>query len=507
MSLQQYRHKRDFGKTPEPRGKKARGAARALRFVVQKHAARSLHYDFRLELDGTLKSWAIPKGPSLDPADKRLAVQVEDHPLEYGEFEGVIPEKQYGAGAVALWDCGTWEPGGDPRRDYRDGHLKFRLNGKKLHGGWALVRMKGRASAGKEPWLLIKERDDAARPGHGVELIEQHPESVKTRRTIEDIAAGRKKPAARAPATAPRPRRARPAQNAVVAGIEITHPERMLYPEAGVTKLDVARYYEAIASRMLPYIRRRPLSVVRCPDGPSGTCFFQKHATAREIPGIETTLITESGGRRPYIIANTVEALVGLAQMNALELHAWGAMAGAIERPDTLILDLDPDPALEWSKVVAGAKLTRALLDELKLKSLVKTTGGKGLHVVVPLQPRHSWDEVRSFAQAIANHLARTLPDQFTATMVKTRRRGKIFVDYLRNGRGATAVAPYSLRARPGATVATPLAWEEVTPRLKPASFNLSSVLRRIDRDKDPWAGYGKLRQPLTAAVRRALKA
>jgi bifunctional non-homologous end joining protein LigD len=297
-----------------------------------------------------------------------------------------------------------------------------------------------------------------------------------------------------------------PTQSSVVAGIEITHPGRMLYPEAKVTKLDVARYYEAIAPRMLPYIRRRPISVVRCPDGPGGTCFFQKHATARAIPGIDTTLITESGGRRPYIVANTVEALVGLAQMNALELHAWGAMAGAIERPDTLILDLDPDPALEWSKVVAGARLTRALLDELGLESLVKTTGGKGLHVVVPLQPRHGWDEVRSFAQSIADHLARTLPEQFTATMAKTRRRGKIFVDYLRNGRGATAVAPYSLRARPGATVATPLAWEELTPRLRPAAFNLASVLRRVERENDPWAGYDKLRQRLTALMRRALK-
>ena len=234
---------------------------------------------------------------------------------------------------------GTAAPGSRAaiaRRDYREGHLKFRLNGSKLHGGWALVRMKGRGAAGKEPWLLIKERDDAARPGHGVELVEEQPESVKTRRTIEDIAAGRKKPAARARAT-PQPRRTNPTQNSVVAGVEITHPGRMLYPEARVTKLDVARYYEAIAPRMLPYLRRRPISIVRCPNGPGAACFFQKHATAREIPGIETTLITESGGRRPYIVANTVEALVGLAQMNALELHAWGATAGAIERPDTLV--------------------------------------------------------------------------------------------------------------------------------------------------------------------------
>ena len=506
MSLQQYRHKRDFRKTPEPRGGKTRAAASALRFVVQKHAARTLHYDFRLELDGTLKSWAVPKGPSLDPADKRLAVQVEDHPLEYGDFEGIIPEREYGAGAVALWDRGTWVPGGDPRRDYREGHLKFTLKGRKMRGGWALVRMKGRGAGGKAPWLLIKERDGEARPGHGQELVEQQPESVKTRRTVEDIAAKRKAapPASAKPA---RPRRSAASAGAVVAGITITHPDRMLYPEADVTKLDVARYYEAVAQRMLPYVRNRPLAIVRCPSGPGASCFFQKHATARDIPGIETTLIAESGGRHPYIVANTVEALVGLAQMNALELHAWGAKAGAVERPDTMVIDLDPDPALEWSEVVAAAKLTRDLLEGLGLASLVKTTGGKGLHVVVPLKPRHGWNDVKSIAQAIAEHLAETRPEQFTATMAKTGRRGKIFVDYLRNTRGATAIAPYSVRARSGATVATPLAWEELTSRVKPASFNIASVLRRIARKEDPWAGYEEMRRPLTVSMRRALRA
>src|SRR5207249_4050406 len=191
VSLAEYRKKRHFRKTPEPSGGKAgRGP---LRFVVQKHHASRLHYDFRLELDGTLKSWAVPKGPSLDPAEKRLAVHVEDHPLDYGSFEGVIPEKQYGAGPVALWDRGTWSPDGDPRRGYREGHLKFALSGKKLRGRWALVRMKGRGEEGKEPWLLIKERDAEARPGHGADLLEEAPQSVKSGRTVEDIAAGRRK--------------------------------------------------------------------------------------------------------------------------------------------------------------------------------------------------------------------------------------------------------------------------------------------------------------------------
>jgi bifunctional non-homologous end joining protein LigD len=256
---------------------------------------------------------------------------------------------------------------------------------------------------------------------------------------------------------------------------------------------------------MLPYLRRRPISIVRCPNGPGAACFFRSTQPRARFP-IETTLITESGGRRPYIVANTVEALVGLAQMNALELHAWGAMAGAIERPDTLVLDLDPDPGLEVVQSRRRGQVD-ARAGELGLESLVKTTGGKGLHVVVPLQARHSWDEVRSFAQSIADHLARTLPEQFTATMAKARRRGK-------NLRRLPAQRPRCNRScalltacAPGATVATPLAWEELTPRLKPAAFNLASVLRRAEREKDPWAGYDKLRQRLTAPMRRALKA
>src|SRR5512143_739716 len=206
MSLQHYRRKRDFAQTPEPAGRVAARRAKGLRFVVHKHAARNLHYDFRLELDGALASWAVPKGPSLDPADKRLAVHVEDHPLDYADFEGVIPERQYGAGSVAVWDSGTWIPDGDPRRGMREGHLEFALAGQKLRGRWALVRMKGR-DAPKEPWLLIKQRDDEARPGHGADLLDEEPGSVKSHRTVEEIAAGRKPARAHAPAAPAKARR------------------------------------------------------------------------------------------------------------------------------------------------------------------------------------------------------------------------------------------------------------------------------------------------------------
>jgi bifunctional non-homologous end joining protein LigD len=290
-----------------------------------------------------------------------------------------------------------------------------------------------------------------------------------------------------------------------VAGVRISHPERIVYPDAGVTKLMVAQYYQRVAARLLPYIARRPLSIVRCPDGASGACFFQKHVGERAIPGVEAAMIEDSTGRNAYLVANSLKALAGLAQMNGIELHVWGAKVAAIERPDTLILDLDPDPAVPWATVVAGARLTRTLLEKLGLAALVKTTGGKGLHVVVPLQRRHSWDEVKDFTRAVATHLANTFPDRFTATMSKSRRRGKIFVDYLRNTRGATAVAPYSLRARPGATVATPLAWDELSAKTFPTAFTITTVLARIARKEDPWADYEGTRQRLTAAMRRAL--
>ena len=288
-------------------------------------------------------------------------------------------------------------------------------------------------------------------------------------------------------------------------GVKVTHPERTVYPDTGVTKLEVAQYYASVASRLLPYIADRPLSIVRCPDGLSAECFFQKHVGRYAIPGIDVVMIDESTGRNPYAIANRAEALVGLAQWNALELHAWGSTAPQIDRPDTLVLDLDPDSALSWSAVVSAAREVRALLERVELVSFVKTTGGRGLHVVVPLQRRHSWEEVRNFAQSIAVRFARLAPDRFTATPGERNRRGRIFIDYLRNARGATAVAPYSLRARSGATVATPLAWDELGARTVPAQFTIATVPERIRRRADAWAGFGANRQRLSTKSAQAL--
>jgi len=291
-----------------------------------------------------------------------------------------------------------------------------------------------------------------------------------------------------------------------VGKVWITHPDRVVYPDPRVTKLMVAEYYAAVGERMLAFIAGRPLAIVRCPDGLAAQCFFQKHVGRYAIPGIDVVRIDESTGRNPYAVANRVEALVGLAQWNALELHVWGATAPEIERPDTLVLDLDPDPALPWSALVAAARDTRAVLEALDLASFVKTTGGKGLHVVVPLERRSSWDEVRAFARGVAMRLVGRAPERFTATMGEANRRGKIFVDYLRNARGATAVAPYSLRARPGATASTPLSWRELSESTPPSAFTVSTVPKRIVQRKDPWKDYGASRQRLNPKGLQALR-
>jgi bifunctional non-homologous end joining protein LigD len=292
-----------------------------------------------------------------------------------------------------------------------------------------------------------------------------------------------------------------------VAGIPVTHPERVVYPDSAFTKLDVARYYETMAPHILPYIRNRPLSIVRCPSGAGTGCFFQKHAAEHDIEGVKIVCIEDGGRANNYLLANSVKALVGLAQMGTIELHVWGATMPRIEQPDTLVLDLDPDVALPFARVIDAARLVRALLDTIGLRSFVKTTGGKGLHVVVPLARRQSWDEVRDFAKDIASHIAATLPDLFTAQLAKALRKEKIFIDYLRNSRGATAVAPYSLRAREHATVAMPIAWTELRPALHPDAFNLGAVPDKVRRRTDPWADYAHAGQAITAKMRAAVGA
>lgn len=809
--LQEYQRKRDFAASPEPSGKQARGTtARALQFCIQKHDASHLHYDFRLELDGTLKSWAIPKGPSLDPSVKRLAVHVEDHPLDYASFEGNIPEGHYGAGDVIVWDRGLWLPEGDPMKDYERGRLSFELQGEKLGGRWSLFRT--HLAGKKEQWLLVKSADGQARKAKDYDILEAEPDSVLSERSLPSThpakkAAASKKTVAssalpkqlkpqlatlvdtppagdwcyeikfdgyrvlaridhgevrlftrnghdwtakmprqvaalkklkldsawldgemvvaddngvadfqalqnafdsesdeqityylfdllhldghdlrqaplqerraalaklltKAPAAlrysatfdepvaslldsacrldlegligkrrdspyverrssdwiklkckqrqefvvlgytdpkgsrngfgalllglhdagelryagkvgsgfssttldslhqrlqplrSTRPPLANPPTGAEARGVHwlkpellaevsfaqmtregvvrhavfhglrddkpardinleramagkhkasknggsnlhLTHPERIIDASSNASKLNVAEYYARVSALILPHLKDRPVALVRAPDGLSGELFFQKHVAHLDLPGVKS-YDKEQAGQAAMVI-NREDTLLAAVQMNMLELHTWNATDKHFERPDRLVLDLDPDPALPWKAMVEATTLTLALLDEIGLHAFLKTSGGKGIHVVVPLVRRAGWDEVKDFSHAIVKHLAGLFPERLVAVSGPKNRVGKIFIDYLRNGKGATTACAWSLRARDGLPVSVPI-WREELAGLKGAGqWTLANIDERLAEGNAPWQDYAGIRQSISAGMRKRL--
>jgi len=839
MALETYRQKRNFEVTSEPDGKEATDEGHS--YLIQKHAARRLHYDLRLELDGVLKSWAVTKGPSLVPGEKRLAVHVEDHPLDYGTFEGTIPKGEYGGGTVMLWDNGSWSPIGDPHRGYKKGHLEFELHGTKLHGRWHLVRMSGRRGEKADNWLLIKGEDDEARTEDAPDILEELPNSVKTGRTLDEIAdgkAGGKKPrsngAGKATATADggaAPAKARmarkssrgasdalpdfiepelatlvakapsgrnwiheikfdgyrlqaridrsadpkgevrlltrsgldwterfgsaltqalaalPVERAIIDGelvvetetgashfsalqedlsagrtdrfklyafdllflderdlrslklserkalladlfreavsplrysehfevegatmlrhacrlsleglvskradapyrsgrgkdwvkskcsmrqefviagfvnstatrnaigslvlgvyegdalhhvgrvgtgfshrlaqdlherlsvlkrsdspfgeklaaearrgvtfvepelvaevefrgwtgdhnlrhaafrglredkppreivreqvqasesaaakakpaprsqVKLTHPDRIYWPEDGVTKQGLADYHAEVWRYIAPFIVGRPLALVRCPDGITKSCFFQKHSWRGMNKAIR---VSKDVDGEELLSIGDLDGLIALVQAGTLEIHPWGSTLEKIETPDTLIFDLDPGGGLGWSDIIEGARDVKERLEAVGLNCFVKTSGGKGLHVFTPLQPKVAWDEAKAFCKGIAEAMAADTPDRYVAVATKARRSGRIFVDYLRNGRGATAVTAYGTRARPGAAVSMPVAWDELDQLTGPAQFTIDNApMRLANLTADPWAGFRAAAVPL----------
>ncbi|WP_210558671.1 MULTISPECIES: DNA ligase D [unclassified Pseudomonas] len=863
-NLDDYNRMRDFSATSEPAAVKRRGRSKAtehaLQFCIQKHDASHLHYDFRLELDGALKSWAVPKGPSLDPKVKRLAVHVEDHPLDYATFEGSIPEGHYGAGDVIVWDRGVWIPQEDPAKAYAKGKLKFELQGEKLSGIWNLVRthMPGK----KENWFLIKHQDSAARPQDDYDVLSAEPDSVLSERTLiskPKLAAEQARPVKKAPAkprkaasgtltgarkaklpaqlkpelatlvdSAPEgqwsyeikfdgyrimaridhdqvqlftrnghdwthklpqqaqalaelglesawldgevvvtneqgvpdfqalqnafeaghsgsimyylfdmpylngvdlrevpveerraalstvlggheqpllrfseafdetadallnsacqmqmegligkrlgspyvsrrssdwiklkckhrqefvvvgytdPKGARSAFGALLLGlhdrdsgelryagkvgtgfneitlksilaqlkplqvkraavvnppsgfeakgvhwlkpkllaevafaemtkdgsvrhavfhglrndkparsiteerakpvktsakatpskkaassektaeskqatepkkaepapsqlglasgkVRITHPDRVIDAVSGTTKMQLAEYYASVAEWILPQLKDRPVALVRAPDGIAGELFFQKNAERLAIPGI-TTLDKDVTGQ-PVMLINNAEALIGAVQMSTVELHTWNATTVDLDKPDRFVLDLDPDPALPWKSMVEATALTLTVLDELGLKAFLKTSGGKGIHLVVPLTRKHGWDEVKDFSHAIVSHMAKLLPERFSAVSGPKNRVGRIFIDYLRNGLGATTICAYAARTREGLPVSVPLFREEVGEIKGGNQWNISNVHERLNEVGDePWADLKKTRQSITAEMRK----
>ena len=350
---------------------------------------------------------------------------------------------------------------------------------------------------------------------NATEIVREDPRPVVATKTSALRGGSKRSPAPakrgsakrdRGPARRTRPSSSATDDEAVIAGVRLSNPARILYRDQGITKRDLAEFYESISDRILPHVIDRPLSIVRCPDGQGAACFYQKHTGAGTPAEIREILIKEEAGEAPYIYIADLAGLIALVQIGALEIHPWGSHVKRVDNPDLMTIDLDPGPDVAWSAVTGAARRLRDRLADLGLVSFCKTTGGKGLHVVTPLAPRHTWDEVKSFSKALADELVRESPDRFTATMAKSARRGKIFIDAFRNSRGATAVAAYSTRAKPQAPIATPVSWDELGAKLAPDRYTIRNLPRRLATlKKDPWAEFENLSQRITKAMRKDL--
>lgn len=448
MKLSKYNQKRNFNKTNEPIGIISKDSKK-LKFCVQHHLARRDHYDFRLELDGVLLSWAVPKGPSYNTKDKRLAIHTEDHPLSYRTFEGTIPDGEYGAGTVMLWDDGYYKPIENPHKTYKKGYLKFTLYGKRLKGNWTIIKFKD------DNWLLIKEKDNYKE----YDNINEFTTSIKTGKTMDEISNY----------------------------ITITNPNKLIYKNPNITKQEIVNYYKKVYERMSPYLNNRLISTVRCPDGINKDIFFKKHFEINKY--LKKKYITNSKGiKEDYYYINNLDGLISEVQMNSIEYHIWGSNIDNINSPNMMVFDLDPDKLLNIDKVRDGVKDLKSILDELKLRSFLKTSGGKGYHIVVPIKSQISWQKFRKIAKDIAKLMEEKWPDKYTSNMRIKNRKEKIFIDWVRNTKGATFVAPYSLRARKNAPVSMPIKWSELY-KVKPQDIDIKEALRRI-KLSDPWKDF-----------------
>ena len=513
--LDTYRAKRDFALTPEPAG--SRPEASSSRFVVQRHRARRLHYDFRLEVDGVLASWAVPKGPTLDPKGRQLAVRVEDHPIEYFDFEGVIPAGQYGGGDVIVWDWGTWEPvrAGDPARAIDGGELHFDLRGQKLSGRFVLVR-RDDGRQGKEQWLLLHKNDEHARPGWDPE---DHPRSVKSGRTNDEVASA---PAAlwrsdRDPAEAmvplgpPDASRWSPVSEDELAALDamgregrwevqdrqvkLTNLDKALFPgragEPPVTKRDLVRYSARVAPFMLPYLADRPVNLNRYPDGADRPGFWHK-----ELPGHAPEWMSrwrnpeaDPGETACYAVVDSVPALVWMANFGAIELNPWTSRLADVHQPTWALIDIDPGETTTFDDLLVLARLYRVALGHLDVEGMPKVTGKRGIQIWVPVSAGYSFDDTRGWVEKVSKAVGQTVPELVSWEWHKSRRAGLARLDYTQNAINKTLVAPFSTRPAPGAPVSVPIRWDELDdPEIRPDRWTVRSVLGRLQEAGDPLA-------------------
>jgi bifunctional non-homologous end joining protein LigD len=539
-SLKEYKRKRDFKQTTEPAGSVKPRSGKRLRFVIQKHDATRLHYDFRLEAGGVLKSWAVPKGPSLNPTDKRLAMQVEDHPLDYFSFEGVIPEGNYGAGEVIVWDYGTYElaEGTDPLREIARGKIKFILHGHKLNGEFTLVQMHGRNNSDGRAWLLVKDRDQY------VDMrwkADSHPESAKTGRTLKEIAANPRsakwisdRPASRSRSDGLRSRikAAREkagARSGVTKTAEkaagngeapaFTNLDKVLWPADGYTKGDLIKYYLSVSKWLLPYLEDRPLTLQRFPNGIDGMSFFEKQAPRGTPPWVATASVPSPTGKREkidYVLCNDERTLAWLANLSAITLHAWLSRTGSLHTPDYCLFDLDPQAGCTLATLARVALRLRDELETLGIKPAVKTSGGKGLHVMLRLAAQYDYEEVRRFTELTAHRLANVCGDDVTLErIIKKRPRGTVAVDWAQVGEGKTIVMPFIVRARANAPVSWPLKWSDIERFSRSraadifaeaARYNIKTAPGLLKRSGDLWQRELGAPARLEPALKKAQK-
>ncbi|HEX8162742.1 MAG TPA: non-homologous end-joining DNA ligase [Pyrinomonadaceae bacterium] len=518
MGLETYWKKRDFKKTPEPRGKVAKRNLH--RFVVQEHHASHLHFDFRLEMGGVLKSWSVRKGPTLDPDERRLAVETEDHPVEYAKFEGRIPEGEYGGGEHMIWDEGKYETAGgaDALAQYEAGRMKFELKGGKLRGTFNLIRLGSREGQ----WLLIKSKDEHAQAGWALELRVADDDAA--RRWRGEIK-GRKpapkkgvkkfstKPGAGAETVAAgklfKSKGPGGDVNVKVGGavVPLTSLDRVYFPAAKLTKGDLVRYYYEVSEHILPYLKDRPLIMKRYPAGIRGQSFHQHDVN--EAPDFVRTvpLEVEDGGGHTvdYVVGDSLATLLYMANLGAIERHPWHSRTRNLDRPDWFVFDLDPGEGVRFETICEVAVTTRKILDKLGLESYPKTSGSRGIHIYVPVKAAYGYEEIAEFAARVAALIADEHPEAATVERSKSK-RGKrmIYVDHMQNARGKSVVAPYSVRPREGAPVSAPLTWREVEgKRITPQDFTIENVLARVGKKGDLFAEVLTNKQTLGDASKK----
>jgi bifunctional non-homologous end joining protein LigD len=539
--LATYRRKRDFARTPEPSGVDAgrdagrdsgrdagrdsvdavasadavhAGAENAPLFVVQRHRARRTHYDFRLEIDGVLASWAVPKGPTLDPNVRRAAFHVEDHPVEYFDFEGIIPAGEYGGGDVIVWDMGTWEPHKageppDPARAVRDGEIHLEMYGQKLRGRFVLVRTRT-DSSGKEEWLLLHKHDEFAQDGWDPD---DYPASVLSGRTNDEVKADPDRlwrsdlPAARA-AVLLKPTRLAPVSDDDLAALDalgaggswevfgremrVTNLDKVLFPAAGggeaVTKRDLVRYAAQIAPTLVPYLRRRALNMHRYPNGAGGKGFWHK-----ELPGHAPDWLprwvnpdAEQDETRTYLVVDEPAALVWAANFGALEWHAWTSLVDAPHRPTYALVDLDPGNTTGWSDLLVLARLHRTAFEHLGVRARAKVTGRRGIQIWVPIVPGPTFAETRAWVEQLSQSVGAVVPELVSWKWQVSDRSGLARLDYTQNAINKTLVAPYSPRPAAGAPVSAPIEWDELEdPELRPDRWTLRTIGQRLEEKGD----------------------